>query len=314
MKFEERKEQLRALARQTVAYTLSVPERTLRSVAALAGGTTTLLTENLLPESLRKTTTYTVTVGMVQQFVIERVAGMETELAKTGAPLSEDYVQRKLAGNALEAAGLLTVGFSPLWIFAIAGDVAGGSKLFLNRLVGQLKENGVIDEAIEPKTLVDVLEAAQASSSKSATALDQPPLSREELTGVVDSLRESYGEAFKRTNNLMPTVDSLWQRMEHLANRDNISIERLSGMMTIDAASWSKTGTDTASAVGQVSADLFDEKILDSYRKTLEAASEEGVQSYIGKHYRPFLNAALSHFKPSQKTWTEQKLEERSQQ
>lgn len=308
MSFEEKKSRFKAVVQRQLAYVLSVPERTLRALAALTGGTTTILTETLLPNSLRQTTIYGVTVGMLQQFLIERVAGMEDEIVNKQYEFGDDYVQRKLAGNAVEAAGLLTIGFSPLWVFAIAGDVAGGSKLFLNRLVAQLKENNVIAKDVEVTSLVDLLEAAQASSSNSAGALDQPPLSREQLAEVADKLVHSYGETFKKSGKLLPTLDSLWARMEQLADRENITFERLSGMMAIDAAAWSKTGSDTASAVGQVSIDLIDEKILDSYRQTLETVSEEGGKAYLQRHYRPFLQSAKAHFNPDQATWTEQKL------
>ena len=137
-------------------YTLSLPERTIRSLAALAGGTTTLLTEILFPEFLRNTTIYNVSFGMMQRFIVERVAGIESETNENQINLDDDYVQRKMAGTALEAAGLLAMRFSPLWVFAIAGDVAGGSKVFLKRLVKHLKENNIIAQEAEASELVDV--------------------------------------------------------------------------------------------------------------------------------------------------------------
>ncbi|MCK5923640.1 MAG: hypothetical protein KAG66_22090, partial [Methylococcales bacterium] len=120
------KEKIIKAARRWWHYILSMPERTLRSLAALVGGGSSLLTETLLPDSLRGTTIYTVTVGMLQRFVVEQVYGMDGETPDGQAALSDDYVQRKMAGTALETAGLLTMGFSPLWVLAIAGDVAGG--------------------------------------------------------------------------------------------------------------------------------------------------------------------------------------------
>ena len=42
-------------SRQRLMYILSLPERTIRSLAALAGGTTTLLAETLFPVSFRGT-------------------------------------------------------------------------------------------------------------------------------------------------------------------------------------------------------------------------------------------------------------------
>ena len=296
-------------SRQRLMYILSLPERMIRSLAALAGGTITLLAETLFPKSFRGTTTYRVTIGMMQQFIVERVAGMKSEIREDQAKLGDDYVQRKMAGTALEAAGLLTMGASPLWVFAILGDAAGGSKIFLNRLVKYLKENGVMAEETQATELTDVLEAVQEASSKSATTIDTPPLSHEELSKLADEMKASYSRVFRSTTNLMPRLEAIWKNMEQLALRENISIERLGGIMTVDAASWSEKGMGIALATGRTGAELFDEKILDSYRKTLATASEQGIDKYMSDHMRPFMQSAKAHFDPEQKTWTETKLD-----
>jgi len=299
-------------ARQRLMYTLSLPERTIRSLAALVGGTSVLLSETLFPKSLRGTTTYKVTIGLMQQFIVERVAGMENMVNEDHARLGEDYVQRKMAGTALEAAGLLTMGYSPLWVFAILGDTAGGSKVFLNRLVKYLKENDVLAEEIEARELVDVLEAVQAASVQSASTIDMPPLSREELSELATEMKSNYGRVAKSATNLMPHLEAIWKNMEQLALRENISIERLVGIMTVDAVNWSKKGMGIAMATGQTGAELFNEKILDNYRKTLAMTSEQGIDEYLSSHMRPFMGAARAHFEPAQKTWTEIKLVEKS--
>lgn len=298
-------------ARQRLLYTLSLPERTIRSLAAIVGGTSTLLSEALFPASLRDTTTYRVTLGLLQQFLIERVAGMKDRFNEGQVQLGEDYVQRKMAGTALEAAGLLTMGYSPLWVFAILGDTAGGSKVFLNRLVKYLKENGVLAEDIEARELVDVLEAIQEATSKSATTIDTPPLSREELSELVDEMKLSYGRVFESTKNLTPRLEAIWKNMEQLSLREDISLERLIGIMTVDAAKWSKKGMGIAVAAGQTGAELFNEKVLDSYRHTLAMTSEQGIDTYLRSHMRPFMQSARAHFDPRQKTWTETKLVEK---
>jgi len=296
-------------ARQRLMYALSLPERTIRSLAALAGGTSSLLAEMLFPESLRGTTIYNVTIGMMQQFIVERVARMESENHDNRVELGDDYVQRKMAGTALEAAGLLTMGSSPLWVFAIVGDAAGGSKVFLNRLVEHLKQNGIMPKEAEVAELVDVLEAFQEATSKSATTIDTPPLSRGELSKLAEEMKISYGQVFKSTTNLIPRLDDIWKNMEHLARRENISIERLSGIMTMDAVSWRKKGAGLALATGKTGVELFDEKILESYRKTLGAASEQGIDKYMSDYMRPFMGSARAHFDPAQTTWTESKLD-----
>lgn len=299
-------------ARQRLMYTLSLPERTIRSLAAIVGGTSILLSETLFPTSLRGTTTYKVTIGLMQQFIVERVAGMKDKVNEGQVQLDEDYVQKKMAGTALEAAGLLTMGYSPLWVFAILGDTAGGSKVFLNRLVKYLKENGVVTEDIEAKELVDVLEAVQEATNKSASTIDTPPLSREELSELANEMKISYGRVFKSTKNLTPHLEAIWKNVEQLALREEISIERLIGIMTVDAARWSKKGVDIARATGQTGVSLLNEKVLDSYKNTLAMTSEQGIDKYMSSHMDPFMQSAREHFDPMQKTWTEKKLVKKS--
>jgi hypothetical protein len=268
----------------------------------------TLLTETIFPESLRGTTTYRVTIGLMQQYILEKIAGMEDKASEEGVELSDDFAQRKLAGTALEAAGLLTMGFSPLWVFAIAGDAAGGSKLYLQRLVQRLKENDLIPQDEEANELVDVLEAIQGAVSQSALAVDMPPLSRDDLVRLVDDIKDGYVRTFEDSSNLLPSLDELWARMEQLTKREGVSIERLGGAMAMEAVAWSKKSAGMVLAAGQTGIQLFDEKILDSYKQTLSRAAEHGVDKVISDHMRPFLLMAKEHFDTSRQTWTEKLL------
>lgn len=121
-------------------------------------------------------------------------------------------------------------------------------------------------------------------------------------------MRAGYGQAFKRTTDLMPQLDDIWAGMEQLARRENISMERLGGLMAVNAVPWSKKSAGIMRAAGQTGAELFDERILDSYRPTLALVSQQGVDGYVREHMRPFLQAARSHFDSGRTTWVERKL------
>lgn len=295
---------------KSLGYLLSLPERSVRSLAAVAGGTTSLLTDTLFPETLRGTTLYRIFVGDAQQFIIQKVA--QVQQAQAGETSDEaggnDYVQRKMIGGALETAGLFAMHFSPLWVFAIAGDAAAGGNVFLDRLTNRLKGNGVIPLDTKITGLTDLLAAIEDTSRRSATAVDTPPLSREELSKLADDMMAGYGQVFSSATNLLPRMESLWQQMEKVADRQNVSIERLSGILTMDVAAWGRKGIGAVLAVGQTSTELFGEKILDSYARTLDTVAEEGVGSYLANRMGPFLQAATGHFSPGRKTWTESLL------
>ena len=305
---ESKKPLVLAKPLEVLGYTLSLPERSLRSVAALVGGTTTLLTDSLLPQVLRDSTTYRVTVGLFQKFLVEKMGGVENKARLDKSQLKDKFMQRKLLGNVLEAAGLLTMRFSPLWILAIAGDAAGGSKVFLNRLVEHLKANEVIDLGEEPKELVDVLEAVQHASTKSATALDMPPLSRDELAKLASEMKESYSKVLQTSTHLIPDLTKVWDDMEDVSEKQNVPLEELMGMMVFDAVTLIEKTAGTVQAVGKTGVELFDENIVQSYRKTLERVSVEGVDGYLGNHYQPFWDAVKGHFDIEKKTWLEKKI------
>ncbi|HOB76091.1 MAG TPA: hypothetical protein PKG54_16370 [Phycisphaerae bacterium] len=293
-----------------LGYLLSLPERTLRSLAAVTGGTTSLLTETLFPEMLRDTTLYKIFLGDAQRFLVEKIAqvqrqGGEAAPAAEGDAGQEDYVQRKVAGTALEAAGLLAMHLSPLWVFAIAADAAAGSNEFLQRLVVQLKRNNVLPPDAEIAGLHELLAAIQEASRRSAAAVDTPPLSREEVSQLADEMTEKYGRMFASVSNLLPRFETVWKRMESLAGRENISLERLGGILTMDVAEWSKKGFGAMLAVGQTGADLFGERVLASYERTLDAVAQDGVAGYLSRHMKPFLQAAMDAFSPARQTWIE---------
>ncbi|HOQ84127.1 MAG TPA: hypothetical protein PLQ89_00290 [Phycisphaerae bacterium] len=289
-----------------LGYLLSVPERTVRSLAAVAGGTTSLLTDTLFPESLRGTTLYKIFVGDAQRFVIEKVAAVQREAeAQPATPEVENYVQRKMIGGALETAGLFAMHFSPLWVFAIAGDAAAGTSVFLQRLTEQLKQNGVIPEDTRVDGLADLLGVIHETSRKSATAIDTPPMSREELTRLASDMLSSYGQMFTKATDLLPRIEAIWGQMQRIADRQNVSIDTISGVLTMDVAQWAKKGVGAVLAVGQTGGDLLGEHILESYAATLDKIAEQGVTTYISEKMTPFLQCAISHFDPSKKSWTE---------
>ena len=206
--------------RRRLEYVASLPERTIRSLAAVAGGTASLLTETLFPEVLRDTTLYRVFVGDTQRFMIEKVAQIQQEEPASDQDQASDpqYVQKKMIGGVLETAGLFAMHFSPLWVFAIAGDAAAGSRVFLDRLIEQLKQNGVLPPDTQVSGLAELLGAIQETARKTASAIDTPPLSREDITQLADEMTTSYGQMFADAANLVPRLESIWQQMEHIAS------------------------------------------------------------------------------------------------
>jgi hypothetical protein len=299
--------------RISMDYLLSLPERSIRALAALVGGTSIFLAETLLPDSLRGTTIYKLIIGDTQRFLIERVAQMELEGQSfvLSHEIPKNYVQRKAAGTVLEAAGLLAFHFSPLWVFAIAGDASSGSKVFLERLTKHLKEKGIVPEEAVVHDLVDLVEATQTASRITVKAVDTPPLSRKELAALVDDLKVAYGEVFLQVPELAGHFNRLWKQMEEISELENISISELSGVMAIQVASMGRKGVGAILAMGKTSSELFGERILQNYRETLDLISKRGIKAYLQQYMAPFMERSIQHFERSRESWTEQKMRKR---
>jgi len=289
-------------------YLLSLPERVVRSAAAVVGGTSLLVTETLFPEVVKESTTYRVIVGNLQKFMITRVAQVEYFPASEEEQVIDGYIGRKLAGNVLEMAGLMTMRFSPVWVFALAGDAAAGSKVFLDRLSTNLKQHKVIDPTSDPEDIVGLLDAIQHASSTSATVVDTPPLTGEQLSSLASDLADGYGQMFSKSQSLLSRFEVLQVRMEQTAGAEGLSVEAVSGIMAIDVATIAKAGAGTTMAVGQTGVELFGEKILASYEHTLDELNSQGASAYLNRYMKPFMDAAVEHFDPNKSTWTQATL------
>lgn len=303
-------ENLSPTTRKQLGFFLSIPERTIRSLAAVSGGTAVFVTETFIPPPVQESTLYRVTIGDLQQFLVERVAQMDNSIlagVKTRR-LEQNFMPRRVAGSVVDMAGLLWIRFSPLWIFAIASDAATGSKVFLNRLVAQLKTNEVLAEDVEIHSLTELLDNLHAASDVSAQTVNMPPLSTEDVKATANELRQHYGRLFANSSNLLPRFESLWQQMEAVSTETGASTSKVSGLMTLDLMDWGEKGVRSITAVGQTGSELIGEHILDSYAKTLNQIAREGLPQYFGRMMAPYAEKAVNHFDAKNQTWTERQL------
>lgn len=289
-----------------LGYAVSLPERMVRSLVAVAGGASKIVTDHVLPRSLRKSRTYAAIVGNAQRFIIERVAEVEGVYSAEGGGLPEDYVPRKIAGNVVEAAGIFSVHLSPLWVFAIAADVAEGSRVYLNRLTDELRRDGVIDATLEVKKLDDLLDAMTHASEKSSQVFDAPPLGKDDVLKLRDQLVSGYGNVFTRVTDLMPRLDSLWNQMTAVAGPEGLT--KLAGVMSMDLERVGGKAVGSLFAVGKVTGGLLGETILDQYAETLGRVQQQGLVASVDEATRPYVRAFSKQYSRAQKSWTERLL------
>src|SRR5213594_1339192 len=122
-------------------FLLSLPERGLRSVTALAGGVLRELGEVSIPQTIRRSQLYRNLVEATLRFLIEQV-GQVKGVYPGEDKLSEDLLLRRAAGNGVELIGILAFRASPVWVLAALADASGAGRYLIREIATSLQEEG----------------------------------------------------------------------------------------------------------------------------------------------------------------------------
>lgn len=270
------------------SYIVSLPERTLRAIAASVGGFVYEASLLVLPGWLRGTRLYTAIVAGLLRIVIELVGGAYGILPPNVVSTHE-LAMRKAAGTGIELAGILTLGFSPLWIFAAIADLTGGTRAYLQMLVSELKNDGFLTEDENINTVEELLDTLENTTGIAAEALDIPPLN-------VSSMRRTWEDLQGNAANL-PDADrlaALYAGLQQAAKREKTSISSLSSSIGAAAV---RAGVQTGH-----------KHILSFYTASLRTINAEGLTRYTQRVTLPYRMVAASHLDPLYPTYTERFL------
>src|SRR5215213_50020 len=270
------------------SYLASLPERTARAGAALAGGFVYEVSEVVLPDAVRRSKLYQAIVGRLLRITIELVGGVEGVYPAEEMPARELLV-RKTAGNAVEIASFLAVGWSPVWLLAGASDLVGGSKVYLRALVAELRDTGVLSAEEDVSSFEELLSALEGTSGVLADTVDVPPLN-------VAGVRTSWQELQRQAVDLPDTagLEKIFSELQLAARREDRSILEISSVVALGAV-------HAGVRLGNV-------HIFDYYRSALRTIVEEGLLCFLRRISTPYLTRAGSHFDPESSTYSERIL------
>jgi hypothetical protein len=269
-------------------YLASLPERTARAGAALTGGFVYETGEVLLPLVVRRSRLYQAVVGRLLRIMIELVGGVEGVYPTEEMPVQE-LLARKTAGNVVELSSFLAVGWSPVWLLAGASDLVGGTKVYLQTLVTELQDAGVLAPDADVASFEELLTTLEDTSGVLADTVDVPPLN-------IPSLRTSRQELQRQVTDL-PDADGLekiYSDLRLAARREDRSILEISSVVALGAV-------HAGVRLGNV-------HIFDYYRSALPTIVEEGLVSFLRRTSTPYLTRARSHFDPESSTHSERLL------
>jgi hypothetical protein len=273
------------------SFLLSVPERIVRSVAALLGGVVHETFALALPRIVRGSRLYEATAKNLLRVTIELVGGVDARVP-TEVEFEPDpgrLAVRKGVGNAVELGSIAAFGFSPLWILAAAADVTHGSRVYLDAYVAELVRAGALPVGSSPGTASDLLSALERVSGTTARLVDIPPLELEALRQSLADIRHDAAS--------LPSAEELarlYAGLLEAARRERTSILVVS--VGIGLAFF-----NSARHVGR-------QHLLDPYREDLRPVAEEGLAAYARRVSRPYAEAVARHFDTDQLSLTERGL------
>lgn len=291
-----------------LAYLLSLPERTVRAVAAILG-TLAFAATHLIPRPIREARFY--------RLVVERnIKTLADDVGQAGifpsALALDAATARRLAIGGV-ADNLMMVGLhaSPLWILLAASDVSRGARAFVAELGQELKQAGVMRSGAPLDSLDEVLGGLSRLSERLASTVDMPPLSVADMKGVVGSLRTEVRQLGEAAQDVAQ-FDVLAEQLRSTAADAEQSLLATTGhvaMGTLKSAGNVLRGgvIGTATAMRFMHRVVWQDVIGD-YVTTLQAIRRRGFFGSLAGLMRPQGRGILKAFAYARLTLTERAL------
>lgn len=261
--------------KKSSSYLLSLPERTLRSVTALAAGLIREGSEITLPPAFRRTRIYQSIVDQTLRFFIENIGRVEGAYEAQGT-LENDFLVRRTAGNGIEWVSLAVFHASPVWVLAAMADVTGAGNKVLTEIALTLEKEGWLTGASNVRTITDLLDGLERGSSHLAETFNTPPLNRAALLKEWASL--------KAVMQATPAdqVERDWHLLQQTAARQSKPLMEVSTAVALNTLRLGKR--------------LVTDSILNHYVTTLSELNQIGFPAFAEREMAPYWRAAVKHF------------------
>jgi hypothetical protein len=301
------KRKRRKVGRRAARYMVSLPERVLRSAAALAGGLIRELGDVALPAAVRRTKSYQMMVEIALRFMIEQVGEVKGVYPAEGK-LANNFLMRRTAGHGLELAGLIAFHASPVWIMAALADISGAGRQIVQEIAEALTHEGLLDRDAKFENIDQLLDGLEQTASRLADVCNTPPL---DVAGLRQEWRAFRESAAKIPPHNLPSPELLhqrWREFQGEAAAQGRSVFELSSLIAVAAiAHVPVTLLRLARAANRAvwrSGQSLGASVLDHYSQTLSEIHEKGAALYWGEQFRPYLRAAAGQFSPKRRLFT----------
>ena len=288
---------------QLLLYSLSLPERMVRSSVGIAAGAAMETVGLLIPQSFQSAKTYELVVKNSLGFLAQDVGGVISDAGES--PKNEDFMARKAVGNFVDLAGMATLHVSPVWLLAIVSDVAYGTSGYVQELARELQDQGIIDDSSSIHHVDDVLTAIQDSSGNVATLFDTPPLSVDQLKATLDGTRESITTV--DYSRILPESElrQYWNEMQEISATHGVSLLGVSGALAMNTLGKLETAAKGTLTGVRVVGGLFNQHVIGHYTSSLRNIQENGLFESLCEISGPYVEAVWNNFSHDRPTWTE---------
>ena len=278
-------------------YSISLPERAIRSTAAIVGGIAQQSATLLVPSAFQDSKTYKTFVKQMLDMVAHDIGGAErADGEETPDTQVEGYVAKKTVGTFVDLAGMATLHVSPMTILAVMSDVAYGSNVYLRQLGDELKREGVIDADSTIDHAADLLEAIGSASGKATDRFDKPPLSLDGLRETIEEAQASVGTIDATKIIPQAEIKRMWSEMQDMADSQDVDLIDVSSAMTMYTLNQVATVSKGALTTIRVTGNLLDEHLFDHYWQGLQRINDEGIWQIFASSSQPYIEAVWMNF------------------
>jgi len=293
--------------RRLARYVVSLPERVVRSAAALAGGLIREIGDVSLPAAVRRTKSYQMMVDIALRFMIEQV-GEVKGVYPSGGQLANNFLARRTAGHGIELAGFLAFRASPVWIMAALADVSGAGRHIVQEIAEALKQEGLLAGNAKFENVDQLLEGLEQTASQVADLCNAPPLDVAGLRREWATFRAAVAKIPPRNLPSAGFLRQHWEELKAEAAAQNRGVFELSSVMAVSAiASVPVTLLRLARATNRAawrSGQTLGSSVLLHYSQVLAEIHERGYAAYWSEAFQPYLRAAAGQFSPKHRSLT----------
>ena len=292
-------------------YALSLPERTVRTLSALSGGLLREVSELALPAQVREAALYRATAGIGLRFLIEQLGDVYNVYPRHD-PLSRKFVRRYAVGASIEMVGIATFFLSPVWVLAALGDVTRVGKTLFSEIGDALKAEGLIEPDTQFETMAQLLDGLERTSTHLALTVNMPPLDTPGLRREWKQFRENLASVPPGRLPSSADVERAWNNLQAVSKKVDRPVFSVSSAMGMSALS-SVPGhllwlSRSAAVAARTTGVVVGGALLKHYAAASRELTKTGFAAYWAKHSRPYMLAAIRHYLPEKKSWTERVL------